>query len=133
MKQQSLFSGFSKKKQAKYEKQIIERFGEKTMEESKKNRATWSKEDEENFKKEFDEICKELTKQIDCSCESVEVQELVRRHYNWIKKCWTPTKESYASHGQFIADSELRKAYERYHPKLADFMRDAIQIFSQTL
>ena len=64
MKEKEMFSGFSKEQQAEYEKQIIERFGDQGkahIEECKQNAKKWSKADEEKFKNEFDEICKELT------------------------------------------------------------------------
>jgi len=135
MKDREMFSGFSKEKQAEYEKQLIDRFGDGAkahIEESKKNASKWSKADEENFKKEFDEICKDLTRLLKQKYEapSKEVQSVIRRHYLWLKKCWTPTRESYAGHGQFIADSDLRKAYEAYHPQLPQFISEAIQIFA---
>lgn len=47
-----------------------------------------------------------------------------------LSKCWTPTKESYAGHGQFIVDSDLRKAYEAYHLRLPEFIAEAIQVFA---
>ncbi len=59
-----------------------------------------------------------------------EVQGVIRRHHVWLSKCWTPTKESYASHGQFIVDSDLRKAYEAYHPRLPEYIAEAIQVFA---
>lgn len=135
MKEREMFSGFSKEKQAEYEKQIIERFGEEArahIEESKKNASHWSKATEQKFREEFDDICKELTRLLTqkFKVDSKEVQSTIRRHYQWLKQCWTPTRESYAGHGQFIADSDLRKAYEAYHPQLPKFMAEAIQIFA---
>lgn len=135
MKEQEMFSGFSKEQQAEYEKQIIERFGEQGkahIEESKQNAKKWTKADEENFKKEFAEICEELTHLLGegCNYDSKEVQVVVRKHYLWLKQSWTPTKESYAGHGQFIADSDLRKAYEKYHVELPEFISKAIQVFA---
>ncbi len=84
------------------------------------------------FKKEFVEICKELTRLLEQNFKvsTKEVQSVIRRHYLWLKNFWTPTKESYAGHGQFIADSDLRKAYEEYHPRLPEFIAEAIQIFA---
>lgn len=135
MKEKEMFSGFSKSQQAEYEKQIIGRFGEhgKTLiEESKQNAKKWSKTDEEKFKNEFVDICKELTRLLEKNSKvsTKEVQIVIRRHYLWLKNFWTPTKVSYASHGQFIADSDLRKAYEEYHPRLPEFVAEAIQIFA---
>ena len=50
--------------------------------------------------------------------DSREVQEVIRRHHQWLKQFWTPTRESYAGHSQLIVDSDLRKAYEAYDPRL---------------
>lgn len=135
MKEKEMFSGFSKEQQAEYERQIIERFGGQGrahIEESKQNTKKWSKADEENFKKEFVEICQELTRLLEKNfkVDRKEVQNVIRRHYLWLSKFWTPTKESYTGHGQFIADSDLRKAYEAYHPRLPEFVAEAIQIFA---
>ncbi len=135
MKENEMFSGFSKKEQAEYERQIIERFGEQGkahIEESKQNVKKWSKTDEEHFKKEWVDICKELTCLLEKNFKvsTKEVQGLIHRHYVWISKCWTPTKESYAGHGQFIVDSDLRKAYEAYHPQLPEFIAEAILVFA---
>lgn len=135
MSEKQMFAGFSKEQQAEYERQIIERFGEQgraAIEESKENAKKWSKADENNFKKEGEEICKELASLLkqNFKASSKEVQQVIRKHYLWISRCWTPTKESYASHGQFIADSDLRKAYEVFHPGLPEFASEAIQLFA---
>ena len=135
MKEKDMFSGFSKEQQAEYEKQIIERFGEQGkvhIEESKQNAKKWSKADEENLKKEYAEICKDLTRLLEQNFKpnAKEVQTVICKHFLWLSKFWTPTKESYAGHGQFIADSELRKAYELYHARLPEFISAAIQVFA---
>ncbi len=135
MKESEIYYGFSKEKQAEYEKQLIDRFGDKvkaSIAESHQNVKNWTKPDWDKSSNEFDEICKELTKLIgkNAKANSQEVQSIVRRHHQWLKKFWTPTKESYSGHGQFIVDSELRKAYETYHPQLPKFIAEAIQIFA---
>jgi hypothetical protein len=83
--------------------------------ESRRNIKDWSKSDWDASSKEFDSICKELTSLLQKKFESnsKEVTAVIRRHYNWLKRFWTPTKESYAGHGQFIEERELSKAYER--------------------
>lgn len=136
MQEEEMYYGFTKEKQAKYEKQIIDRFGEMGKvhtEECRQNVKNWSKADWDNSKKAFDTICKELTNLLEGSSKvsSKEVQNVVRRHYQWLKQFWTPTKESYAAHGQFIEDSELRKAYEAYHLQLPRFIAEAIQVFAK--
>lgn len=136
MKEKEMYYGFSKKKQTEYENQIIGRFGDQGkayIEESKKNIKEWSKSDWAASGKEFDSICKELITllQKKCTSNSKEVLSVIRRHYNWLTQFWTPTRESYAGHGQWITESELSKAYEAYHPRLPQFISEAIQFFSK--
>lgn len=136
MKDQEMYYGFSKEKQAEYEKQIYDRFGQQGkayIEESKKNVKNWSKADWEASGKEFDAICKDLTALMKKNCDpnAKEVLLVIRRHYNFLKRFWTPTRSSYAAHGQFIEESELRKAYEAYHPQLPHFISEAIQVFAK--
>ena len=59
------------------------------------------------------------------------MQAIVRRHFTWLKQFWTPNQESYAGHGDFIVSSELRNAYDKYDPNLAEFLANAIRIFAQ--
>jgi hypothetical protein len=64
--------------------------------------------------------------------DSVEVRDVIRRHYEWLKQFWTPTRESYTGHSQVIVDSDLRKAYEAYHPQLPAFIAEAIRSFADS-
>jgi len=136
MKEQEIYYGFSKEKQADYEKQLIQRFGDKVKDsiaESHQKVKNWSKADWDKSGKEFDEICKELVKMIEKNSKtnSKEVQSIIRKHYLWLKKFWTPTRESYSGHGQFIVESDLRNAYEAHHPQLPEFIAEAIQTFAK--
>jgi DNA-binding transcriptional MerR regulator len=135
MKDQNMYHGFSKEKQAEYEKELIGHFGEKArthIAESHRKMKNWTKADWEKSGREFDQICKDLvkTKQEGLQTGSEEVQSLVRRHYQWLKKFWTPTRESYSGHSQFIVESDLRKAYDAYHPELAEFLAAAMKAFA---
>jgi DNA-binding transcriptional MerR regulator len=133
MNEEEIYYGFSKEQQAEYEKQLIERFGakmEETIAESRQKVKNWSKADWEKSRQEFDAICRDLVKLMNLKVDSQEVQAVIRRHYQWIKKFWTPNRESYAGHSQLVL-SDLSKAYETYHPKLPKFAAEAIQIFAK--
>lgn len=136
MKELQIFEGFSKEKQADYEKQLIKRFGDKVKDliaESHQNVKNWSKADWNKSSKEFDALCKEIVEMMKKHHQphSKEVQCIIRRHYQWLKRFWTPTRESYSDHGRFIMESDLRKAYEAHHSELPKFMAEAIQAFSE--
>jgi DNA-binding transcriptional MerR regulator len=134
MKHAQLFRGFDAKKQAAYEKQLIDRYGDDMREgiaESRRKVKDWTKQDWERSGKEWDGICTGLVAAMKNGAESDEAQGLIRRHYEWLKQFWTPNRESYTGHSQFILETELRKRYDTYHPQLAEFMVSAMKLFAQ--
>lgn len=131
-----MYYGFSREQQREYEKQLIERFGEAAkvrIEESHQNVKNWSQSDWEKSKKEFVEVCEALSAALGkkLSADSKEVQNITKGHYLWLKKYWTPARDSYSAYGKFIVESELRKSYEAYHPQLPEFLAQAIQVFAE--
>jgi MerR family transcriptional regulator, thiopeptide resistance regulator len=135
MKDTAMFAGFDQTKQDEYEKQLIQRFGEKAragIDESKRRVKNWSKADWEKSGSEWNAICIDLVEAMSRGWKenSSEVQAIIRRHFNWLKKFWTPNKESYTGHADFIVTSELRNAYDKHDPKLADFLAAAIKTFA---
>jgi hypothetical protein len=136
MKETEFYHGFGKEKQAEYEKQLIERFGDRvkvTIAESHKRVKQWTKSDWDRSNKEFDAICKELTERLrqNHATNSKEVQELIRRHCQWMSQFWTPDQKGYTIHSQLIIDSDLRQAYEAYDSQLPEFIAKAIQEFAE--
>jgi MerR family transcriptional regulator, thiopeptide resistance regulator len=136
MKSQEIFAGFDPKQQAKHEQYLIDRFGEgakENIEQSKRNIKNWTKADWEKSTAAFAGICTELVALMGngLPSESREVQRVIRRHYEWLKQFWTPTRKSYAGHGQLIVDSDLRKPYEAQHPQLPEFLAMGILVFAE--
>jgi MerR family transcriptional regulator, thiopeptide resistance regulator len=136
MKDAALFSGFDQARQTEYEEQLIEQYGEKMREgiaESRRKVKDWTKQDWERSGKEWDAVCTELVSAMKRGRkESLqEVQGLIQRHFTWLKRFWTPNQESYAGHADFLATSELRKAYDKYDPDLAEFMASAMKVFAK--
>ena len=137
MKGEEIFAGFSPEQQAQHEQALIERFGEKAGEaiaESKARVKHWTKADWGQSEKTFTAICQEVAELMEQPMreDSREVQSVIRRHYEWLKQFWTPTRESYAGYSKLIDDSDLGKAYEACHPQLPKFMAAAIRIFAET-
>jgi DNA-binding transcriptional MerR regulator len=133
MKSQELFVGFNPEEQAQHEQYLIDRFGEGMKEgiaQSKARVKKWTKSDWAKVGGVFDEICKDLVKVMgrELPADSPGVQDIIRRHYQWLKRFWTPTRESYAGHSQLIVDSDLRKAYEAYDPRLPEFAAAAMNV-----
>jgi DNA-binding transcriptional MerR regulator len=136
MKAAQLFKGFDPEKQSHYEQQLIERFGDSArvgIKESRRRVKSWTKADWERSGQEWDQICRALVESMahGHKADSGEVQLCIRRHYDWLKQFWTPNRVSYAGHGQFLVESELRNAYDKYHPRLAEFIAEGISSFAE--
>jgi len=137
MKAKEMFTGFDPRQQARHEQYLIDRFGDSmkdSIEQSKRRVKDWTKSDWQKAGGVFDEICKDLVVLMSRKLpgDSREVQAVIRRHHLWLKQFWTPTARSYAGHSELIVDSELRKAYEAYHPQLPEFASAAIKVFART-
>ena len=136
MKSQEMFVGFSPEQQAKHEEYLIDRFVENMKDgiaRSKQKVKDWTKADWEKSGTVFAGICQDLVKLMgrQLKADSREVQEVIRRHHQWLKQFWTPTRESYTGHSQLIVDSDLRKAYEAHDRRLPEFAAAGMQEFAK--
>jgi MerR family transcriptional regulator, thiopeptide resistance regulator len=135
MKAPQFFRGFDAATQAGHERSLIDRFGESArphITASKRRVAKWTKDDWERSGSEWDQMCRDLVSLISegASADATATQAVVKRHFAWLQQFWNPNRESYAGHGQFLAESELRAAYDKYHPKLANFLAEGIQVYA---
>ena len=85
--------------------------------------------------KDFDVICRDLADALKQGrgVDSVAVRNIIRRHYEWIKKFWMPNRESYINLGAGYLGSEWEKAFEphdAHHPRLATFLAEAMKHFA---
>lgn len=136
MKDSEIYFGFSQEKQAEYEQWLIDRFGadiKPSIAESHQKVQSWSKSDWDKSNQEFAEICKEMATLIEKHKDpkDPDVQNVVKSHYQWLKKFWTPTKKTYTEHGKFFVKDILKDTYGAYHLKLPEFMERAIKIYAE--
>lgn len=60
-----------------------------------------------------------------------EVPELIRRHYDFCLKFWTPTRDAYISLAlSYVLPSPYHDAYEAVAPGLGKFHYDAIVVWA---
>lgn len=136
MKAKEMFTGFDPEEQARHERYLIDRYGDKMKDgiaQSKAKVKNWTKADWQKSGDAFESICQDLVQAMEQkqSPDALETQKIIRRHYQWLKQFWTPNRESYTGHSELIVDSELRKAYETHHPRLPEFTAEAIKVFAK--
>lgn len=138
MKDQEMYHGFlTKEQQAEYQKYLKNRLGDEdtTLAECEQNVKNWTKADWEKSGKEFDSICKELSRLMEkeFTIDSKEVQSIIAKHHKWLEKFWTPKRDSYIGLGRTYMEFEWKKAFEPYdlnHPRLAKFLAEAMEVYA---
>jgi DNA-binding transcriptional MerR regulator len=140
VKDEDLYKGFEPEKQAEYEAQLIDRFGEQaraSIEASKTALKKWSRADWERSGREYAEVEAGMGKALadGLPADSEAVRALVRRHHAWVGLMWnrTPSAEAYAGLGQMYADHpDFRARYEAVQPGLAEYLAGAMRTFAET-
>ena len=135
MKDEEMFYGLDSPKQKRYEKYLVEK-GVCTAEEIKDSRASVTQADMEKFQKEGDKLYKDLAEAIQRNLipASPEVQKLIKRNYEILKNFGgtPPTKEYFVGLTQQYSSGhpDWNKFFNHYHPRLRDFLCDAMLIFA---
>jgi MerR family transcriptional regulator, thiopeptide resistance regulator len=129
-----LFEGFDKAQQERYEQEAAEQFGEARVKESRRRWNSYSAEQKAQIGVEGDEIYRDLVDFIGQDPASPQVQQIIARWHQHIRHFYEPTPEILLGLGQAYAEHpEFAAFYQRIHPELPEFLRDAIMHYGQRL
>jgi DNA-binding transcriptional MerR regulator len=137
MPDKDLYQGFSAQKQAQWEAEIVDRYGEHGREkiaESKANFAKMTTADVAAGKAEMDAINAALADAMAAgeANGSGRVQALVARHYAWVCRAWKPNRAAYIGLGQMYAESpDFRAVYEAVRPGLTAYLAEGMRVFAE--
>jgi DNA-binding transcriptional MerR regulator len=135
---EELFENFDAERQARYEAELVDRHGEPMrahIQESKRRMAGWTKADAERVQAQWATFGPRLVELIeaDATVDDARVQEVIAEHYRWVCNFWTPDRDSYPGLGQTYHDHpDFRVQFDALHPRLAEFMRDAMAAYART-
>jgi DNA-binding transcriptional MerR regulator len=135
MKDEELYYGFDSAKQKEHEKYLVDNgiLTQDFLDGCNKKIKNWSAQEKNAFIQDMEKIMDALIVTIDKKLlpSSDEVQALMRRHYDWVERTWTPTKESYIGLTQMYQTPEFRVFYDSRHPELLELMVEAMKIFAE--
>ena len=135
MKDEELYYGFDSEKQKEHEKYLVKEgiVTQEFLDECNAKVKNWSDEEKNAFILDIEHIMKELVAAIEKNVEPSDkkVQALMKQHYIWLKRTWTPTKEKYIGLAELYQKPEFRIFYDSRHPKLLQFMLEAMRIFAE--
>ncbi|HEX7973339.1 MAG TPA: MerR family transcriptional regulator [Anaerolineales bacterium] len=133
MSKKQLFEGFSEEKQKQYEQEIRQRYGERAFE-GTKDWNSYSTVQKEKIKAEGEAVYRDLVEKMDKGPASPEVQRIIARWHRHLRYFYEPSVERllgladlYNDHPDFVA------TFQKSHPDLPEFLRQAIQVYSKTL
>ena len=134
---QRLFDGVSPEKQAAWEAELTDRYGDPAADPIRQSRdahAALSPAGMIDFKAEIDAIHASFVTLIGRGLPpgSDEAQVETARHYRWVSRSWRPDAHAYAALGALYIDhNEFRGMYDALHPRLAPFLAEAMAIYAQ--
>jgi DNA-binding transcriptional MerR regulator len=137
MSDQEKFEGFKQKlideNEKKYGKEIREKYGDEQVERSNQQFKNMTQEQYEALQKierEMFDTLKEAMAAGDPGSEAA--QKAADLHRQWISFAWgNYNKEAHAGVAQmYVADERFKAYYDKVQPGLAEFLRDAILIYT---
>lgn len=127
--------GFDPARQARYEEQVAERYGEEVVAESRRRTERWTPADVADVARAYDEVDARLVALIEAGVGAGDrrVLEVLSAHHALVARFWTPDRDSYAELGQsYVDDPDFRARYDARHPALAEFLRDGMAAYAET-
>lgn len=137
MSNKEKFEGFKKnlieENESKYGKEIREKYGEESVSKSNKAFKNMTEEQYKELENLGNEVLNTLREAIKTNDPSSKLaQKTADLHKQWLTFCWGDyDKEAHANLTQMYVDDERFKAYyDKVHPKGAEFLRDAVFIYT---
>ena len=137
MSDQEKFEGFKKRlveeNEKKYGDEVRERWGEEALEASNQKVLNMSQEDYEKVTKLAEDVNQTLAKAMETGDPASEIaQRAADLHKQWLTFYWKEySKEAHVGLEQMYVDDERFKAYyDKVKPGAAEFLRDAILVYT---
>lgn len=138
MSNKEKFEGFKRdlvdKNEAKYGKEIREKYGDKRVDESNAKMLGLNETEFREFEQLSIDIIEKLKEAMEESNPAGEkAQEACELHKKWLSYSWNfYTKEAHRSLGEmYVADERFKKYYDDNKVGMAEFLREALNIFTK--
>jgi DNA-binding transcriptional MerR regulator len=139
MNPDELFDGFDPERQATWETELVDRYGDAArshLDESKRWMSTWRRADADAAMAGFEQV--ETALAALCAqgvpVTDPRVQEVIAVHYEVVSRFWTPDADSYAGLADmYVQHPQFRARYESRQPGLAEYLRAAMLCHASTL
>jgi DNA-binding transcriptional MerR regulator len=130
MNPKGLFEGFSKEEQEKYAEEAAQRWDAETVRASNKKWKSYSDAEKKKILAEGNALYTDLAAVMSKGAASKDVQAIIARWHKHMQYFWSPDDEQLLGLADlYNNDLRFKANYEKVHPSLAEFMREAVKIY----
>ncbi|HEX9804225.1 MAG TPA: MerR family transcriptional regulator [Candidatus Dojkabacteria bacterium] len=128
---EDLYEGFTKEEVKVMKEEVKEKYDPRVVAESNKRVKAMTKAQFQKVKEEGIQIILELAEASKTKNPGdKEVQDLVKRQYEHIRNFYEPTMDIFKGLGElYVSDSRFTQNYDQHKKGLAQFFKEAIDIF----
>jgi len=137
MTDDQFFDGFSAEKQAQWERELQQQFGDHAtarIADSKAALGKMTEAERRGLKAEIDSLHEAFAGLLDRGEDagSAATQALVACDHAWVFRSWTPTAEAYAGLGRlYVEHPDFRSTFENIRHGLGDYLAEAMRHYSE--
>jgi hypothetical protein len=130
MSEKGLFEGFSEEEQEKYALEAEQMYDPETVRESNRKWKSYSAAKKEAILAEGKAVYMDMIAAMPQGADSPAVQAIVQRWRDHMDYFWTPNLDQLLGLANGYNDEPRFKAnFDKLHPKLAEFMREAVKVY----
>jgi DNA-binding transcriptional MerR regulator len=130
MSENGYFEGFSEEQQEKYAQEAEQMYDPETVRASNRKWKSYSAAKKESIMAEGKAIYLDLIAAMPRGADSPEAQALIQRWRDHMDYFWTPNLDQLAAIAEgYVDDPRFKANFDKMHPQLAEFMRDAVKVY----
>ncbi len=134
MSTEALFIGFDEETQARYEQEAMERYDPEIVKDSARRWKNYSTAQKAQIGAEGEAVYRDLLAHMSEGPESTAVQQIITRWHQHLRYFYEPTVEIMLGLAQgYEEDPAFAAFYEKLHPDMPRFLRQAIEHYCQQL
>ena len=130
MSKVQLFEGFSDEQQAEYEKEAMQIYDPAIVKASNQKWKNYTPAEKQRIGDEGNAVYEDMLKAMPKGASSPEAQACVERWRRHMEYFWVPNDEQLLGLVDgYNTDPRFKANFDRIHPHLAEFMRDAVIVY----
>jgi DNA-binding transcriptional MerR regulator len=130
MSEKSFFEGFSEEEQERYAAEAEQLYDPETVRESNRKWKSYSTDKKQAIMEEGKQVYLDMIAAMLKGAASSEAQVIVERWRKHMDYFWTPELDQLVALATgYVEDPRFKANFDKMHPQLAEFMRDAVKVY----